>query len=65
MTESRSTPDGKLPAMTGKPWTIFEDRNLLEAFDKGLGLPELATAHQRTQTGVRARLAKYGRVHGS
>jgi hypothetical protein len=25
-------------------------------------LPELATAHERTQTGVRARLVKYGRL---
>ena len=51
-----------LPAKTGEPWSEDEDRKLLSAFDAGRGLPELASAHQRTQTGVRARLVKYGRL---
>lgn len=52
----------ELPAKTGEPWTEDEGRKLLSAFDAGRGLPELAAAHQRTQTGVRARLVKYGRL---
>ena len=52
----------QLPAKTGEPWTEDEDRKLLSAFDAGRGLPELASAHQRTQTGIRARLVKYGRL---
>ena len=52
----------QLPAKTGEPWSEDEDRKLLSAFDAGTGLPELAGAHQRTQTGVRARLVKYGRL---
>jgi len=52
----------ELPAKTGEPWSEEEDRKLLAAFDAGRGLPELAAAHQRTQTGVRARLVKYGRL---
>ena len=52
----------QLPAKTGEPWTEDEDRKLLSGFDAGRGLPDLAEAHQRTQTGVRARLVKYGRL---
>jgi hypothetical protein len=52
----------QLPAKTGEPWSEDEDRKLLAGFDAGRGLAELASAHQRTQTGVRARLVKYGRL---
>ena len=52
----------QLPAKTGEPWSEDEDRRLLSEFDAGRGLPDLAAAHQRTQTGVRARLVKYGRL---
>jgi hypothetical protein len=52
----------QLPAKTGEPWTEDEDRKLLSAFDAGRGLQELAAAHERTLTGVRARLIKYGRI---
>ena len=52
----------QLPAKTGEPWSEDEDRELLSGFDAGRGLPDLAAAHQRTQTGVRARLVKYGRL---
>lgn len=52
----------QLPPKTGEPWLEEEDRKLLAAFDAGSPLAELATAHQRTQTGIRARLVKYGRL---
>ena len=52
----------QLPAKTGEPWSEDEDRKLLSALDAGKGLPDLAAGHQRTQTGVRARLVKYGRL---
>ena len=52
----------QLPAKTGEPWSEEEDRKLLAAFDAGGVLAELAGAHQRTQTGIRARLVKYGRM---
>jgi len=52
----------QLPAKTGEPWTEEEDRKLLASFDAGHALGELAAAHQRTQTGIRARLVKYGRL---
>ena len=52
----------QLPRKAGEPWMEDEDRKLLAAFDAGRGLQELATAHERTVTGVRARLIKYGRI---
>lgn len=51
-----------LPPKAGQPWSEEEDRQLLASFDAGRGLMELASAHQRTQTGIRARLVKYGRL---
>ena len=52
----------QMPAKTGEPWSEEEDRKLLASFDAGHALGELAAAHQRTQTGIRARLVKYGRL---
>ena len=52
----------QLPAKTGEPWSEDEDRKLLASFDSGNALGDLAAAHQRTQTGIRARLVKYGRL---
>ena len=52
----------QLPPKTGEPWTEDEDRRLLASFDAGQALGELAAQHQRTQTGIRARLVKYGRL---
>lgn len=51
-----------LPPKAGQPWSEEEDRKLLASFDAGRGLIELASAHERTQTGIRARLVKYGRL---
>jgi hypothetical protein len=51
-----------LPRKSGQPWTEDEDRKLLAGFDAGRGLQELAISHERTSTGVRARLVKYGRL---
>jgi hypothetical protein len=51
-----------LPERVGESWPEDEDRMLLAAFDRGCGLQELASAHKRTISGVRARLVKYGRI---
>jgi hypothetical protein len=54
----------RTPANAGKPWTEQEDRALLEKFDEGLSVAELARAHDRTPAGIHARLARHGRVQG-
>ena len=49
-------------ANAGKPWSVDEDRQLLVEFDAGKTVKECATAHQRTQAGIEARLEKLGRL---
>ena len=53
---------GDMPAKAGQPWTEEEDRQLLASFDAGRGVGAIAEAHERTQTCVKARLIKYGRL---
>lgn len=52
----------RLPANAGKPWTEHEDRELLEKFDQGLSILDLARAHDRTPAGIQARLERHGRL---
>lgn len=52
----------RLPANAGKPWTEQEDRELLERFDSGHSVAQLAEAHDRTLPGIQARLERHGRV---
>jgi hypothetical protein len=46
----------------GKPWTREHDQTLLEAFDQGSTLQELAEALGRTIAGIEVRLVKHGRL---
>ena len=55
---------GRMPAKAGKPWTEEEDRQLLERFDGGQSVAELAQAHERTLAGIQARLERHGRMQG-
>lgn len=52
----------QLPQKTSEPWSENEDRKLTAAFDAGRALQELAAAHERTTSAVRARLVKYDRL---
>jgi len=54
-----------IPANAGKPWTEQEDRELLEKFDAGQTVAQLAQAHDRTAAGIHARLQRHGRVQGT
>lgn len=54
----------RLPANAGKPWSEQEDLELLEKFDEGISLAELAQAHDRTLAGIQARLERHGRLPG-
>lgn len=46
----------------GKPWTREQDQALLDAFDEGRSLRELAEALGRTIAGIEVRLVKHGRL---
>ena len=52
----------RLPANFGKPWTEGEDRVLTAEFDAGLPMAEMARKHQRTQSSIRLRLEKLGKI---
>jgi hypothetical protein len=52
----------RLPANFGKPWTAEEDVVLAGEFDSGLTLGEIARKHQRTQSSIRLRLEKLGKI---
>jgi hypothetical protein len=52
----------RLPSNFGKPWNEGEDRAVVEAFDAGVALPELARRHARTQGSIRLRLEKLGKI---
>lgn len=52
----------RMPTNAGKPWTENEDLELLEKFDEGLSIAELARVHDRTPAGIQARLERHGRL---
>ena len=52
----------RLPANFGKPWTAEEDSVLAAEFDAGLTLGEIARKHERTQSSIRLRLEKLGKI---
>lgn len=52
----------RLPANFGKPWTDGEDKLLVAEFDAGVPMGEIARKHQRTQSSIRLRLEKLGKI---
>jgi hypothetical protein len=63
-TRSRTRVRSRLPTNAGKPWSEQEDRELLEKFDRGGSVADLAQAHDRTIAGIQARLERHGRLQG-
>ena len=55
----------RLPANFGKPWTEPEDRTLAGEFDAGMPMIEIARKHARTQSSIRLRLEKLGKIEAS
>jgi hypothetical protein len=52
----------RLPANFGKPWDDAEDRSLATSYESGAPLQEIARKHARTQSSVRLRLEKLGKI---
>ena len=52
----------RLPANFGKPWSEGEDRALVAEFEAGSTMPEMARKHMRTQSSIRLRLEKLGKI---
>jgi hypothetical protein len=55
----------RLPANFGKPWSEGEDAQLTAQYDAGATLGDIARKHQRTQSSIRLRLEKLGRIEPS
>ena len=51
-----------LPANTGKTWTEEENTLLIEEFENGMNIFEIARNHERTMGGIRARLIQIGKI---
>jgi hypothetical protein len=54
-----------LPANFGKSWTVEEDGTLTSEYDSGLTIGEMARRHQRTQSSIRLRLEKLGKIEAT
>lgn len=52
----------RLPANFGKPWSEGEDRALAAEFDAGAHMGDMARKHMRTQSSIRLRLEKLGKI---
>lgn len=52
----------RLPANTGKPWSVEDDKKLAESYDAGRMVEELAREHNRTRGSIQARLIKLGKL---
>jgi len=53
---------GSLPENSGKPWSDNEDSTLIEEFESGKKITEIARIHCRTTEAIRSRLLKFGKV---
>lgn len=53
---------GTAPGNQGKPWTVLENQQLCDAFDKQTPTTQLAKTHQRTVRAIEARLIRLGKV---
>ena len=60
--KDRGRRDRGLPDKAGTPWSAEEDQRLLEAFDQGIDVNELAERHCRTRGAIAARLVRLGRI---
>ena len=56
-------PKSAKPEHTGRSWSAAEQEQLLADFDSGIDVASLAQRHQRTTGGIRARLARNGRLN--
>lgn len=51
-----------LPGNVGRPWTAEQENALVEAFEQGKGLQEIAVALERTTRSLEFRLVKLGKM---
>ena len=47
-----------LPAKAGTPWSVDEDKRLVEEFEAGKSVGELAEKHERSMGAIQSRLVR-------
>lgn len=57
---ARASRRAQLPQNIGRAWSVEEQSNLIDAFQAGEPLEEVATRHGRTLRAIEARLEKLG-----
>ncbi len=60
--EKRAIREKSLPDSAGNAWSDFEDSELLNEFDAGLLVKDIAAKHGRTSGAITARLIRFGRI---
>jgi hypothetical protein len=60
--ERKKKPADSQSGNAGNAWTEEEDRRLLDAFDQGAAVDQLAQAHGRSKGGIASRLVRLGRI---
>ena len=58
-TKKRKQP---LPLNAGNPWTSEEEQHLVDKFDAGTPIEDLARVHGRTPVAISSRLVKLGKI---
>jgi len=51
-----------LPDNAGRPWSADEERSLVDAFDRGAPVRQMAAEHGRTEGAITSRLIRLGRL---
>jgi len=54
--------DENMPARAGQAWDDREAQQLMEQFDKGAKISQIAQLHQRTPGAIRSRLVRLGKI---
>ena len=52
----------RAPEGAGRPWEPAEENELIENFESGIAIKELALRHRRTEGAIRSRLVKLGKI---
>ena len=50
------------PGKAGMPWSPEEDAQLLQSFDAGASVRQMAEQHERSRGGIASRLVRLGRI---
>ena len=52
-----------MPERAGKPWDSEESKQIVEKYDCGATINEIAKEHKRTQWAIKRQLIKLGRLN--